>query len=256
MGLADLIQRSLRALGRESLPPLSADLTRLERVFLAPPLTPDLVAAIRLISPQFKLTTSEKSRRFWEADQNGCCWGEYNALALPFQAMKRPAKILEIGPGLGRSLVFFSKRLGWQDSAIHAYEGEGGSTKYTLLGPRFEDSFCGNIAMLRYVLEFNGIRNIRVLNARDIPIAELPGPYDLLYSFYGIGFHWSLEHFIDDLTRLMDDTSVAVFTVPSEFRPFAKLERFTYRIVDWKTAWPKDGRLKLLIAGKTSIPSW
>src|SRR5262245_38269086 len=54
MGLSDLIQRSLGRLGREGLPPLSADLTRLERVFHAPPLTPDLVAAIRLISPQFK----------------------------------------------------------------------------------------------------------------------------------------------------------------------------------------------------------
>ena len=256
MDLAGILNRCLRALGRDSLPPLNPDLTSLERVFRAPALTPELIAAIRLISPQFNLTDSEKSREYWEADQNGCSWGECNALAPLFRSMQRPARILEIGPGLGRSLVFFSKKLGWQASTIHAYEGEGSTTKYTVLGPRFEDSFCGNIKMLRYVLEFNGVHNVTVFNAREVSIADLPGPYDFLYSFYSVGFHWSLEHFLDDLTRLMSDRSVAVFTVPSTFSPFPELERFAHRVVDWKTAWPKDGTLKLLIVGKKTIPDW
>jgi len=250
------IKRVLRKFGITTLPEIDGRLATLERVFRAPPLTRELVAAIKLISPQFDLATDERSREYWEADQNGACWGEFEALAPLLNSMPQPDRILEIGPGLGRSLVFFSKKMGWKTSEIHAYEGEGSTTKYTILGPRFEDSFCGNIGILNQILEFNAINNVMVFNARDIQISQLPAPYDFLYSFYCIGFHWSLEHFIDDLLQLMNDASVAVFTVPYEFKPFPKLETLSYKIVTWKTVWPKDGNLKLLVFGKKSIPNW
>jgi Methyltransferase domain len=250
-----LIKGLLRTFGVEILPPLNEELAKLERVYRLPPLTPEFVAAVRLIAPHYNLTTSEKSKSFWEADQNGACWGEYEALARLFQSIPRPQRVLELGPGLGRSLVFFSKKLSWENSEIHAYEGDGSATKYTSLGPRFEDSFCGNIAILRDILDFNGIKNVRIFNARDVRMADLPGPYDFVYSFYGIGFHWSLEHFLGDLTRLMNDTSVAVFTVPGEFAPFPRLEQFQYKILDSRAVWPKDRRLKLLILGKKALPN-
>lgn len=235
---------------------LNEELAGNERIFKSPPLTLELVRAIKLISPQFDLTTNEKSREFWEADQNGCCWGEYNALASLFHAMPKPSKILEIGPGMGRSLVFFSKKLGLVDAMVHAYEGEGVTTRYTTLGPRFRDSFCGNLAMLRYVLEFNAINNVKIFNANAIELSGLPGPYDFLYSFYGIGFHWSLEYFLADILRLMDDHSVAVFTIPIFFTPFPGLNKLSYRIIEWKTVWPKDLWLKMLIIGKKSLPNF
>ena len=109
MDLAGILNRCLRALGRDSLPPLNPDLTSLERVFRAPALTPELIAAIRLISPQFNLTDSEKSREYWEADQNGCSWGECNALAPLFRSMQRPARILEDRPRPGTSLRFSAR---------------------------------------------------------------------------------------------------------------------------------------------------
>ena len=28
-----------------------------------------------------------------------------------------------------------------------------------------------------------------------------PDPYDLIYGFYSIGFHWSLEYYLDDLNH-------------------------------------------------------
>src|SRR5690349_2560299 len=90
-------------------------LANLERVFKAPPLTAELINAIKLISPQFDLKENEESRSFWEADQNGACWGEYQALEPIFKETPKPKKILEIGPGLGRSIVFFSKKLGWKN---------------------------------------------------------------------------------------------------------------------------------------------
>jgi hypothetical protein len=243
------LKRILRTFGVETLPPLNEHLTNLERVFRLPPLTPELVNAIRLISPQYELTTSEKSRNFWEAETNGSCWGEYEALTPLFQSIPRPRKILELGPGLGRSLVFFSKKLGW-DGEIHAYEGDGSTTKYTLMGPRFSDSFCSNTRMLKHILEFNGIHNVMLFNAQDVMMPALPGPYDFIYSFYSIGFHWSLEYFLDDLMRLMSEKSVAVFMVPAEFKPFPALERIRYEVLDSQTVWPKDRVLKLLIVRK------
>jgi hypothetical protein len=242
-----IVKKALRTFGVAMLPPLNEDLTKLERVVRLPPLTRELVAAIKLIAPQYDLTTSEKSRVFWETETNGSCWGEYEALAPLFNSMKRPARILELGPGLGRSLVFFSKKLGWQDSEIHAYEGDGSSTKYTVLGPRFDDSFCSNVAMMRRILQFNGIDNVKIFDAHSTPLAALPGPYDFIYSFYSIGFHWSLEHFLDDLTPLMSGNSVAVFMVPAEFAPFPKLKGLHYELLETRTVWPKDRKLKLLI---------
>ncbi|MHC4972633.1 MAG: hypothetical protein ACYTG3_09905 [Planctomycetota bacterium] len=264
MNLAKLVERFRKELHRAGrtvgirrpLPPLSEKLAAAERVFRAPPFTEELVAALRLIAPQFDFTTDEKSRAFWETEQNGDCWGEYAALAPLFRAMPRPARVLEIGPGMGRSLAFFSKKLGWEKSELHAYEGEGTTTKYTRLGPRFGDSFCGNLRMLHYVLEHNGIRNVTVHNAADRRLTELPGNYDFLYSFYAIGFHWSLEHFLEDLLGQMHDESVAVFVVPGEFVPFPRLKELPYRLIDGKTAWPKDGKLKMLVLGKKHLPDF
>jgi hypothetical protein len=252
--MREIIRRGLGALGIRTLPQLDEQLATRERVFRAPPFTEEMVAAIKLVTPHFELTTSEKSRAFWEADQNGSCWGEFDALAPVVRSIPRPGKILEIGPGLGRSLVFFSKKLGWENSEIHAYEGEGNTTKNTVLGPRFDDSFCGNIKMLRHVLEYNNIRNVTVFNSRNIQLAELPGPYDFIYSFYSVGFHWSLEHFLDDLLKLMHDKSVAVFTTVPHFRPFPEMRNLAHSLVDFNTVWPKNGKLKMLIIGKKSMP--
>jgi hypothetical protein len=248
-----MVGRVARAVGFSPAPQLDPRLAGMEPLFRAPPLTPELVSAFKLIAPHFDFRPRERDRKIWEADQNGSCWGEYLALAPILDVMPKPRKVLEIGPGLGRSLVFFSKKLGWQDAEIHTYEGEGSTTKYAILGPRFGDSFCGNIQMLRQVLDYNDVRNVTIFNAKEVALLELPGPYDFLYSFYCIGFHWSLEHFLDDLLPLMHSNSIAVFTVPNQFASFPRLEELFYRIINWKTAWPKDGELKLLVLSKAAF---
>jgi hypothetical protein len=219
-------------------------------------MTEELVRAIKLIAPQFDLSPGEESRRFWELDQNGACWGEYEALEPVLKNIPQPARVLEIGPGLGRSVVFFAKKLSWEGAEFHLYEGNGSRTKYTLLGPRFDDSFCGNTPLLERVLEFNGIANFKVFDAAVLgfELGALPGPYDVLYSFYSIGYHWSLEHFFDDILGLMHETSVAFFTVPNEFAPFEKLGGVHFRTVNWKAAWPANRTLRILILSKSELP--
>lgn len=249
-----IIRSVRRVLGLRPDMRLDPRLAAMERVFLAPPLTPELAAAIRLISPQFPIAATEQDRAFWEADQNGACWGEYEALQPLFRALPAPARVLEIGCGMGRSLVFFAKKLGWQPGALDAYEGDGNRTRYTFQGPRFDDSFCGNIAQLRRILAFNGLDEITIHNAAQVALAELPGPYDFLYSFYSIGYHWALEHFLADLLPLLHERSVAVFTVPREFVPFAGLQPLAWRLIEWKPVWPREAHLKLLVLGKTQLP--
>src|SRR5262249_37853579 len=133
-------------------------------------------------------------------------------------------------------------------------EGNGSSTKYALLGPRFEDSFSGHIKVLIDTLKYNDVHNAVVFDASAYKLTDLPGPYDLIYSFYGIGFHWSLEYFLDDIATLMHESTVAIFTIPESFAPFSNLARFSYQTLDWKPFWPKDLRLKLLLISKTDLP--
>ena len=228
-------------------PVLNPRLASLERVFRSPPMTSELSRAINLISPHLSLPANEAGRASWEADQNATCWAEYEALKDTFAALPKRMRILEIGPGLGRSLVFFTRTFGWQDCDLHAYESDGQTTRYTRNGPRFEDSFCGTISELQNVLRYNGIQNVTIHDAKRVSLKDLPGPFDLLYSFYSIGFHWSLEHFLDDIRALIGERGVAVFTVTGNFHPFARLQQLPYRVLEKeRSRWQKE---KLLILG-------
>src|SRR3972149_2176866 len=205
-----------------------------EIVFNAPPLTDELAKAIKLITPDIDLRANEKSRQYWELDQNVSCWAEFEALSPILKRIPKPARVLEVGPGLGRSVVFFTKKLDWHDTEFHLFEANGEKTRYTMLGPRFEDSFCGNLALLKEVLEYNAVTNFTIFDAKklDFKITRLPSVYDVIYSSYAVGFHWSLEHFLDDILSLMHDRSVALFTVGYKFVEFEKLKRLYYRLID------------------------
>lgn len=244
------LQEKSAVAGGPPLPRLNPELANLERVFRSPPMTQELARAIHLIAPHLDLQADEVSRGFWESEQNGSCWAEYNCLEDTLSGLSKPTRILEIGPGLGRSLVFFSKKLGWQNCELHAYEADGTTTKYTLNGPRFEDSFCGTIVELRRVLDYNNVTNVTIHNAKHVAMKDLPGPFDLLYGFYTIGYHWSLEHFFDEVLTLIGKTGIAVFTVHQDFQPFTRLQQIPYHL-------RKKGRIiyepseKLVILGPT-----
>ena len=236
-----------------SLSELDPYLVSQELVFQAPPLTPELVAAIKRISPQFRLSADESSRRFWELNQNGLCWGEYEALAPVLEALPTPSKVLDVGPGMGRSAVFFKKKLGWQQAMFHLYESTGLDTRYTKAGPRFDDSFCGDLEVLETVLGYNEAQAYEIFDAAQLEarLDRLDGPYDFIYSFFAVGFHWSLEHFLDEVLGLMHDESVGAFTLHNRFTHFAGIEgRVPFRVVDFKGSWPRERWSRLLVMSK------
>lgn len=238
------------------MPPLDPELSRMEPLVRMPPLTRQFVRSLEYLGPHMRLRADEASRVYLERDQNGSCWGEYSAVGPILESLPVPRRVLEIGPGLGRSVVFFTKKLGWQETEFDLYEGEGRKTRYTSMGPRFRDSFCGDFEALQRVLDFNGIQGARILDAKeyDYTLEGLPGPYDMIYSFYSVGFHWGLEHFLDEVLALMHASAIGLFTVPDDFAPFPALESsLHHRVVRWSTSFPRDGHHRMLILSKAPL---
>ncbi len=251
-GLRGELAKRLRF--RPSQAQLAADLAGRELLFRAPPLTPELVRAIAALTPQFHLETDERSRRVWELSQNGSSWAEWEAIGPLLESLGRPKRVLELGPGLGRSVVFFKKKLGWEGVPFDLFEGEGPRRKYPLAAARSADSFCGDFAALAAVLEHNGVTHARIVDARASGgrLDALPGPYDLVYSLYGVGFHWRLEDFWDEILGLLGSEGVGIFTIHRAFTEFPALAGVAHRRLAIPRILAKDRSLELLVVGSRS----
>src|ERR1700679_3222036 len=101
-----------------------------EQLFLAPPFTEDVVEAIRLIATRLPLKADEASRLLWQRESNAASESEYEAVAPIFEKVAKPKRVLEIGPGFGRSVVFFDKKGLWEGAEITLYDADGAETKY------------------------------------------------------------------------------------------------------------------------------
>jgi hypothetical protein len=232
-----------------------------EQVFLAPPFTPEVAAAVSLISTRLPFRADERSRLLYQAEANAMSEKEYEALSPLIGQMARPRRVLEIGPGLGRSAVYFSKRRLWdEDAEVHLYDATGAQTKYKTRHydrpPQWPDisSFCGNLPLLRSFLDHNRMANYRIFNAAELPLSRLPGPYDLVYAFFGLGYHWSLEFYLDEVTPLVGENSVLVCTLHRNFRPFARLREFSTRILYCRDIKKNAEPRKLLALSRSKLP--
>ncbi len=167
-----------------------------------------------------------------------------------------PKRVLEIGPGFGRSVVFFRKKGMWPGSEISLYDANGASTKYKQKyydhPPKWPDtsSFCGNLSLLQTMLDYNQVGPYHIFDAAQLPLAGLPGPYDLIYGFYSIGFHWSLEYYLDDLEPLMHQHTLLVCTLNKSFRPFPRLASFSTRVLACREVKKNAAPLRLLVLSK------
>ncbi len=249
--LGTKIRKKLRL--EPSISELDPYLADKELFFRAPPITPELLRAIKLISPQFHLRPTEESRRFWELNQNGLCWGEYEALQPFLSHLGSPSKVLDIGPGMGRSVVFFKNIMDWRETPFHLYESTGKTTKYTKAGPRFDDSFCGSLDLLGTVLAHNETTAFEIFDAGDLgaKLSALPGPYDFIYSFFAVGWHWSIEHFLDEILGLMTDRSIGAFTLHPRYKGSAELDRLPHRMLTFRRSWPRERWSQMVVLAKT-----
>lgn len=241
---------------------LDGNVDQAEQIFQAPPFTEEVAGAIQLISTRLRFKADEASQLLCQKESNAASQGEYEALCPLFEHMGKPRRVLEIGPGYGRSVIFFSKKELWDDGAeIHLYDANGSHTKYKQKyydrPPKWPDvsSFCGNLGLLRDVLEYNGIRSYKIFDAAELPLSELPGPYDLIYGFYGIGFHWSLEFYLDEINPLLHERTVVVCTLNKRFRSFRRLEDFSTRVLECREIKKNSPPLHLLALSKGKLPA-
>jgi hypothetical protein len=252
------IKTSLNRLRGRSI--LDSRATSAEQLFLAPPFTDEMAAAIRLISTRLPLKADEASRLLWQRESNAASEAEYEALLPLFAEVDKPKRVLEIGPGFGRSVVFFSKKGLFPGSQITLYDANGSSTKYKQKyydhPPQWPDtsSFCGNLSLLQTMLAYNGVGPCKIFDAQQWPLRRLPGPYDLIYGFYSIGFHWSLEYYLDDLEPLLHESTLLVCTLNKNFRTFPRLEQFSTRVLTCREVKKNAAPLRLLVLSKRSLP--
>jgi len=108
--------------------------------------------------------------------------------------------------------------------------------------------------LLRTILEYNGVQNYRIHDAAQMPLAQLPGPYDLIYGFYSIGYHWSLEFYLDELQPLLDAKTLLVCTLNKHFRVFDRLREFSTRVVECREMKKGSAPLRLLLTSKSDLP--
>lgn len=240
---------------------LEPDVERGEQVFLAPPFTPEVASAVSLISTRLPFRADERSRLLCQVESNGASQREYEALAPLFTKLPKPQRVLEIGPGFGRSVVYFSKKGVWDESAdVHLYDTNGAETKYKQKyydrPPKWPDvsSFCGDLGLLRNFLDYNRVANYRIFDAAEIPLRQLPGPYDLLYAFYSMGFHWSLEFYLDEVDPLLGKSGVLICTLNKHFRSFATLRNYSTRIFYCRQIKKNTAPFRLLALSKGDLP--
>lgn len=228
------------------------------QLFIAPPFTEKVVESIRRISTRLSLKCDQASRLLWQQENNAASQSEYEALVPVFSKLPPFKSVLEIGPGFGRSAVFFSKMKMWNESAIlHLYDTNGQETKYKQkhyeTPPKWPDtsSFCGDLSFLRECLDYNGLRNYKIHDAAESQISSLPGPFDLIYAFYSVGFHWSLDYYLDDLLPMLDENGLLVCTLNKHFQMSSRLAEFETQIVEVRSLKKRSQPERILIFKKT-----
>ncbi len=234
---------------------------QMEQVFQMPEFTPAVVASVSLINPQWSLRADEPSRSLVQKEANAMSQREYEALSPLFAQVPKPQRVLEVGPGFGRSAAYFGKKGVWDDRAkIHLYDTDGTETRYNFKyysrPPQWPDvsSFCGSLSLLKSFLDFNHVSNVEFFDAAKMPLRQLPGSYDLIYSFFSLGFHWSLSFYLDDIEPLLGDRSIFICTLHKNFEPFPELRNFSTRILPCRRTKKNAPLLRLLALSKSALP--
>ncbi len=234
---------------------------QMEQVFQMPEFTPAVVSSVSLINPQWTLRADERSRLLVQKEANAMSQREYEALTPLFAQVPKPRRVLEVGPGFGRSAAYFGKKGVWDDQAkIHLYDTDGTEThydfKYYSRPPQWPDvsSFCGSLSLLKSFLDFNHVSNVEFFDAAKMPLRQLPGSYDLIYSFFSLGFHWSLSFYLDDIEPLLGDRTIFICTLHKNFEPFPELRNFSTRILPCRRTKKNAPLLRLLALSKSALP--
>lgn len=126
-------------------------------------------------------------------------------------SIKSPKNVLELGCGLGRMSVYINSQL--QDDSIHYILAD--STQY-LEEPNHgwepKGGFYNDLSLTKRFADDNGMTNFETFNLITTNITTLKN-IDLVMSFFSVGFHYSIESYLNDLLDITTDDCVMIFGI-------------------------------------------
>lgn len=150
------------------------------------------------------------------------------SLIKPFLTSLNPAVCLDLGCGLGRASVFLKKALKWGDGGLpHFYFLDGDEGDRQIAGIRWNrtgDYYNSKDA----TLEFCSANNLGSFEFVE-QLSQIRLSVDLCYSFLSIGWHWSIELYLDSLAEHLAPECRLVFQIRnnnagSGFRKFSEYQ--------------------------------
>ena len=123
-----------------------------------------------------------------------------------------PARVLELGAGLGRVSVFLRKLYDWSSTNFYLLDGNSGDVQIAGLHEQVGKDFYNLLEATSEYCLANGITKdkLHLINAEDaIDLKDVQ--FDLCYSFKSIGFHWPINHYLDTLHKNLRVNSYLFF---------------------------------------------
>lgn len=121
-----------------------------------------------------------------------------------------PKVVLDVGSGIGQASVFFFKYFNWTDSLFVLADGDSGEKQLSGMRTGKAD-FYNSLRVTESFCKENGISNFRTFNLEKFGWKELGCKPDLVYSFLALGFHWSINPFLEEIHSLLNDKCLLIF---------------------------------------------
>lgn len=129
----------------------------------------------------------------------------------PYIENLNPQSVLELGCGIGRASVHFFKKFNWVDTKFYLLDGNSGDKQIAQVNPNTSRDFYNSMRATQDFCIANGLTNFELINIEkeDIPDIKV----DLVYSVAAIGFHWSIDLYLDKLVdKLNPGTLILIQT--------------------------------------------
>jgi len=150
----------------------------------------------------------------------------------------KPKVALDVGSGIGRASVFFSKYFDWKDTLFVLADGDSGLKQ--IFGMRDEaKEFYNSLEATDIFCRANGVAKYEPFNLEHGKWDELERKPDLVYSFLALGFHWPINSFLDEIYPQLAEHCLLIFGMRGK-KGFAwvdqqieKIDKEHYKVIEF-----------------------
>lgn len=142
------------------------------------------------------------------------CYEESEILDLICEKIKdkEPRNVLELGSGIGRGTLYIYKKIGWENTHFYLLDSNGEKIKGGISNSK-KNFFYNSTKAAKLFCKDNGLKKFTVI---DIEKEEMPDvKFDIVFSVISIGFHWSVDKYLDKLVDKLHKDSLLLFQTRS-----------------------------------------